>query len=158
MVRAGLLALLTTICLSTAACVPWQNVPTTIDPAASTDPILDMKTIINTTTLVPPALLEVTEQYLKAVWPQGYTQVFSYAQAADIRIIHRGDIFQVSAYDAAGKEFFAFRPRMHDFATCQKFLNAFYALTKRPVPTPAAVAGGGATPPSAAGTTPAAAN
>jgi hypothetical protein len=113
----------------------WRQVPVNVNPAAIADPVAEMKTLLNMLEY-PPALTEVTDQYVKAVWPGG-TGVLLFAKVADIRIITRDDIFQVSAYDAKGDEFFAYRPATHDFPTCEKFLNAFYALSKKTPPSAA---------------------
>jgi len=114
----------------------WHQVPVNVNPASVADPVAEMKTLLNMLEY-PPALTEVTDQYVKAVWAQGMTGVLLFTKVADIRIINRDDIFQVSAYDAKGDEFFAYRPATHDFPTCEKFLNAFYALSKKTPPAPA---------------------
>jgi len=137
MSRGTLLVLLTTLSLS--GCAHWLPVPMTVNPAASTDPVIDLKAALNSEQF-PPALLEVTDQYAKMTWVNGATLVLTFADVTDLRILHGGEQYRVVASDARGKELYRIDPRTHDFGTCQKFVNAFYAITKRPVP--AATPGG----------------
>jgi hypothetical protein len=46
----------------------WHQVPVNVNPAAIADPVTEMKTLLNMLQF-PPALTEVTDQYVKAVWP-----------------------------------------------------------------------------------------
>ena len=137
MLRSSRMALLAMLLLG--ACATWAPVPVPVklNPSAVADPEKEIKTLLNMLSY-PPAFIEVTDQYIKAVWA-GSTGVLLFAKVADLRVLVKGDVFQVSAYDAKNNEFFAYRPATHDFPTCERFVNAFYALTKRtPPPAPAA--------------------
>jgi hypothetical protein len=118
--------------LSGCARVPWQPVTYQSKPAAVADPATEVKALLNMREY-PAVLVEVTEQYVKESWAGGAginTKVLPVASAT-FRIVTRRNIYQVSAYDAGGKEIWAYRPVMKDLPTCEKMMDALYALTKR---------------------------
>ena len=127
-------------------CASWTPVPIELNPAAVKDPAKEIEAVLNLGYL-PPAKVEVTDQYIKHIVIGNVgvaTWLLPFERVKDIRIITRSNIYQVSAYDARGEEIWWFRPAAEDLATCQRFMNAFYAWTKRPLPTadsPAAASG-----------------
>jgi hypothetical protein len=132
MLRALKVPTLALALMLTACGGSWHQVPVNVNPASVADPDKEIRTLLNMVDF-PPVFVEVTDQYIKAIWPGGM-RILMFDKVAEMRLINRDDIFQVSAYDAKGDEFFAYRPSTHDFATCERFLNAFYALSKKPPP------------------------
>ena len=132
MPRSLRLALLALSLLVSACASRWRPVPFQADPAAISDPISEIETLVNMRP-IPPVKVEVTDKYLKEIWagPQGASTRVIFFQKAEFRIITRDNIYQVSAYDPDGREIWAFRPASRDLATCQQMVNAIHALAKR---------------------------
>lgn len=119
----------------------WQHVPFEANAASISDPVAEIQTLVNMRP-IPPVRVEVTDKYLKEIWagPNGVNTAIVFFQKAEFRIITRSNIYQVSAYDANGREIWSFRPASRDLATCQQMINAISAVAKR-APTPAAPPG-----------------
>lgn len=126
---------------SVSACGTWTQVPVTVDPASVTDPVKEITAALNMR-IYPAAQIQVTEQYIKEVFASQriVTDVLNISLVGDMRIITQSGSYRVMAYDTKGEELWMYRPAREDLPTCQRFLNAFYALTKRPVPPPPAAA------------------
>lgn len=129
MVRVSFLAVAMTLALG---CGHWEPVPVTIN-AVQADPAAELRNLI-VLNGQGGWNVEVTDQYIRIINPFGFPQIYNFAQWADVHIIHRGDKYQVTAWDPNHHEVYSFRPRTHDLGSCQRFLDAFYALTHRAVP------------------------
>lgn len=138
-----MLPLVFVVLFAVAGCAKWNQVPVQVDPTAVTDPAREIESVLNLVDYLP-LRVEVTDQYIKQIFAGGggYTQMLLFAKVADMRVITKDNVYQVSAYDPTGEEIWVFRPGTEDLATCKRFLNAFYAASKRPLPTNVASAAG----------------
>lgn len=118
-------------------CGNWIAVPVQLNPAEVKDPVKEIDTVLRMSGL-NIVKVEITDQYIQQVFVGNVgagTITLFIEKVAKIGIITRSNAYHVSASNAAGEEIWRFRPASEDLATCQRFLNAYYALTKRPVPT-----------------------
>jgi hypothetical protein len=120
--------------LMVSGCGSWQPVIYQPQPAGIADPVAEVTTLLNLR-LVPAVKIEVTDQIIKEIFAfgggTGLTTRVLPLSSATFRIISRGTVYQVSAYDPGGREIWAYRPSGEDLPTCQKMTNALYALAKR---------------------------
>lgn len=118
-------------------CGSWTAVPVQLNPAAVKDPVKEIDAVLRMSGL-NIVKIEVTDQYISQVFVGNVgagTITLFIEKVANIGIVTRSNAYHVSASSASGEEIWRFRPAAEDLATCQRFLNAYYALTKRPVPT-----------------------
>jgi hypothetical protein len=109
----------------------WQPVVYQPQPTAVANPAGEVKTLLNLREL-PPVQVEVTDEYIKETFGSASlsTRVLPLATAT-FRIVTRNNVYQVAAYDPGERVIWAYRPVGRDLPTCQRMMNALYALTKR---------------------------
>jgi hypothetical protein len=114
----------------------WQQVPVEVNPSSITNPAAELRALMNQAEN-PPAQIEITDTYVKGIWVYSGgagTMVLVYRRIAEVEVIKRDEVFQVTVYDRHGKQLWAWRPVTRDLESCERMVSTLYALSKKPVP------------------------
>jgi hypothetical protein len=110
----------------------WEQVAYRPQPAAVANPAGEIKALLSQKPYAA-AVIEVNDESIKEFYPSpGHAGlVLLPLVGTTFRIITRDNMYMVAAHDQDDSEIWTYLPPGKDLATCQRMINALFALTKR---------------------------